>query len=186
MAVNNDGIETAINDDLRRLTIEGLRQQWRNLSGRGAAPALTRALLIRLIAYHRQAVRHGNLLGETERLLTQIAARDASDRGFASSASASLTVTEAARTVGADRRYAPSTILVREWQGRLHRVAVMKDGFAWNGTTYASLSRVAREITGTAWNGHVFFGGRDRGLATRRERANRAGARASSNTGPAL
>ena len=186
MASTGDGVQTAFEDDLRRLTIDGLRQQWRNLSGRSAAPALTRALLIRLIAYHQQAVRHGGLSGETERLLTKIAAKDAIDRISAASASSSLTVTEAARTTGTDRRYPPGTILVREWQGRLHRVAVLKDGFAWNGATYASLSRVAREITGTAWNGHVFFGGRDRSLATRRERANRAGAIAGSDAGPAL
>ena len=186
MAGTSDGVEAAFDDDLRRLTSEGLRQQWRNVSGRSAAPALTRALLIRLIAYHRQAVRHGELPAETKRLLTEIAARDATNRGSVASVSTSLTVTEAARTVGSDRKYPPGTILVREWQGRLHRVAVMKDGFALNGTTYASLSRVAREITGTAWNGHVFFGGRDRGLATRRERANRASAKAGSDAGPAL
>ena len=41
----------------------------------------------------------------------------------------------------------------REWNGRMHRVAVLADGFAWNGKTYPSLSKVAFEITGTRWNG---------------------------------
>jgi Protein of unknown function (DUF2924) len=50
---------------------------------------------------------------------------------------------------------------VREWEGASHRVMVMAEGFAWNGTTYASLSQVARAITGTRWNGPRFFGLRD-------------------------
>ena len=38
---------------------------------------------------------------------------------------------------------------------------VMAEGFAWNGSTYRSLSKVARAITGTRWNGPRFFGLRD-------------------------
>ena len=35
----------------------------------------------------------------------------------------------------------------------MHRVAVLADGFAWNGKTYPSLTKVAFAITGTRWNG---------------------------------
>ncbi|MFZ0603427.1 MAG: DUF2924 domain-containing protein, partial [Roseiarcus sp.] len=52
----------------------------------------------------------------------------------------------------------PGALLIREWQGRLERVTVVNDGFAWNGATYASLSAVAFAITGTKWNGYRFFG----------------------------
>jgi hypothetical protein len=52
----------------------------------------------------------------------------------------------------------PGSLLVREWKGRLERVMVLEEGFAWNGTTYPSLSMVAKAITGTSWNGHRFFG----------------------------
>jgi hypothetical protein len=44
----------------------------------------------------------------------------------------------------------------------MRRVAVVADGFAWNGKTYPSLSQVAFAITGTRWNGPRFFGLRDR------------------------
>jgi DUF2924 family protein len=54
------------------------------------------------------------------------------------------------------------TILSREWNGSIERVAVSTDGFSWNGKTYASLSKVAFAITGTNWNGPRFFGLRDR------------------------
>lgn len=50
------------------------------------------------------------------------------------------------------------TILAREWQGQPHLVEVVGDGFRWKDTTYASLSAVARTITGTNWNGPRFFG----------------------------
>ena len=56
----------------------------------------------------------------------------------------------------------PGTVLVREWDQRLQRVMVMADGFAWNGQTYDSLSKVAFAITGTKWNGPRFFGLRDK------------------------
>jgi hypothetical protein len=55
----------------------------------------------------------------------------------------------------------PGTVLSREWNGQMHRVAVLDKGFAWNGNTYASLSKVALAITGTHWSGPRFFGLRD-------------------------
>jgi hypothetical protein len=57
---------------------------------------------------------------------------------------------------------APGTILVREWEGRPQRVMVLEDGFAWNGTTYRSLTEIAFVMTGTRWSGPRFFGIRSR------------------------
>jgi Protein of unknown function (DUF2924) len=48
--------------------------------------------------------------------------------------------------------------LVREWNGRLERVMILEEGFAWNGQIFGSLSQIAKVITGTTWNGHRFFG----------------------------
>jgi hypothetical protein len=56
----------------------------------------------------------------------------------------------------------PGTILVREWNGVLQRVMVLDRHFAWNGTTYRSLTEVAVAMTGTRWSGPRFFGQRDR------------------------
>ena len=47
-------------------------------------------------------------------------------------------------------------MLVREWKGKLERVTVLEKGFAWNGKSYASLSQIAKAMTGTSWNGHRF------------------------------
>lgn len=59
----------------------------------------------------------------------------------------------AERSVGAGAR------LVRFWQGARHEAVVRDDGrFEYNGKTYNSLSAVAKAITGTHWNGRLFFG----------------------------
>lgn len=52
----------------------------------------------------------------------------------------------------------PGTVLVREWRNQRIEVHVVDDAFVWNGTTFTSLSAVAKAITGAAWNGRLFFG----------------------------
>ena len=52
----------------------------------------------------------------------------------------------------------PGTRLVRIWNDRRYEVIVLADGYEFEGRTFRSLSAVAREITGTRWNGKVFFG----------------------------
>jgi Protein of unknown function (DUF2924) len=50
------------------------------------------------------------------------------------------------------------TVLLREYHGERHTVTVVANGYVWREATYASLSIIARAITGTAWNGPHFFG----------------------------
>ena len=52
----------------------------------------------------------------------------------------------------------PGSRLVREWHGKAHHVDVIEEGFVFEGKTYASLSAIAREITGARWSGPRFFG----------------------------
>jgi hypothetical protein len=56
------------------------------------------------------------------------------------------------------RRIKPGAVLVRDWKARTYRVTVLEKGFAYEERTYPSLSEIAREITGTRWNGPKFFG----------------------------
>ena len=65
---------------------------------------------------------------------------------------------------GADspRRLKPGTVLVREYQGERHTVTIVPGGYLWREASYASLSTIARAITGTAWSGPRFFGLRAR------------------------
>ena len=58
---------------------------------------------------------------------------------------------------------APGTVLTREYRGENHQVTVLEKGFEYGGKGYRSLSGVARAITGTQWNGYLFFGLKKRG-----------------------
>jgi hypothetical protein len=57
--------------------------------------------------------------------------------------------------------FQPGSTLIREWQGVRHEVEVRPDGYVWQGQRHASLSKVARLITGVRWNGPRFFGLRE-------------------------
>jgi Protein of unknown function (DUF2924) len=133
---------------LRGLDLQGLRARWRGLTGRAAPAHVPRALLLRVLAYRVQAAAFGDLDKATVRLLDRIADEAVLGKPV------DLPVPD---RVG----LRPGTVLVRQWEGTSHRVMVMTEGFAWNGSTYASLSKVARAITGTRWNGPRFFGLRD-------------------------
>ena len=130
---------------LRGLDVGQLQSRWHNIFGRRPHPHLPRHLLFRVLAYQLQADVCGDLDSESQRLLDRSASpEDAGQRAM-----------ELARL-------RPGTVLEREWNGQMHRVAVLADGFAWNGKTYASLTKVAFAITGTRWSGPRFFGVRDK------------------------
>jgi hypothetical protein len=144
--------KTSIGDEiahLRGLDLKGLRSRWLSVFQKPPPDQLPRHLLFAIIAYRIQADRLGDLDRPTKQVLER------TDRG----------TTMSARLVSFDQKrteLTPGTVLVREWDRRSQRVMVMADGFAWNGQTYDSLSKIAFAITGTKWNGPRFFGLRDK------------------------
>lgn len=124
--------------------------QWRNHLG-GTPPAhLPSWLLTRVLAYRLQAAAFGDLEpGPLRRL------KSAGDAATKIEPAPFANRPPATRD-GVDLR--PGAMLAREWRGKLERVTVLEDGYAWNGKTYGSLSVIAKAITGTSWNGHRFFG----------------------------
>lgn len=63
-----------------------------------------------------------------------------------------------------DSRVPPvGTVLRRIFNGVTHRVTICAEGFTYEGERYKSLSAIARHITGTPWNGFLFFGLKKRG-----------------------
>ena len=136
---------------LRGLEVRGLRARWQSVFGAAPPPHLTRHLLFAVIAYRLQADRFGDLDHATKQVLDRSVAKEAGAMSW--------------RLASFDRKRAeltPGTVLMREWDRQSQRVMVMADGFAWNGQTYDSLSKVAFAITGTKWNGPRFFGLRDK------------------------
>jgi hypothetical protein len=134
---------------LRNLDLGDLRARWHTVFRQRPSSHLPRHLLFRVLAYRLQADRCGDLDAKEKRLLDgAVTPEDAGQRAVDNSQPT------------ADVR--PGTMLGREWNGRMHRVAVLSDGFAWDGKTYPSLSKIAHAITGTRWNGPRFFGLRER------------------------
>jgi hypothetical protein len=132
------------------LGLDELRALWRTMTRQNPPKALSRDLLARLLAYRIQEQALGKLGRETRKLLDRLA------RGG----------TEPVRHLKV------GTVMVREHQGTLHEVMVVPGGFSWREKTYASLSTVARAITGTSWNGPRFFGlrgGSDGDVSVERE-----------------
>ena len=139
---------------LRGLTFHGLRARWQSMTGKQASPHLPRHLLFAVIAYRLQADAMGDLDAAILQLLKKV--------GSARSDTEVAPLTDAFDQ--RRRGLLPGTVVTREWNGHIHRVMVTKDGFAWEGGTYDSLSKIAHAITGTRWNGPRFFGLRDKSL----------------------
>jgi hypothetical protein len=137
---------------LRDLDVHGLRARWKSMLRQRPPSHLPRHLLFAVLAYRLQADELDDLDPVTARLLKQIATDDGS-----------LEVSRRTDEFGRRRvEFKPGTILTREWNSQTYRVMVVDEGFAWNGKTYDSLSKVAFAITGTNWNGPRFFGLRDK------------------------
>ncbi len=136
-------------DNLEQLSRAELRVLWEREFAGKAPRALGRDILALGIAYARQERRYGGLARpvakELDRLLARVLCDEAADAPNAR-------ISPLPRT---------GTVLVREWRGTTHQVAVVDNGFLWSGKTHRSLSSIARAITGTNWNGPRFFGMRE-------------------------
>ena len=129
---------------LKTTSTPGLKQQWRDLFA-SEPPPFNRRYLESRLAYRIQELAYGGLKPETVKRLESLGEQlDGGDRKKS--------------RVRADQMPIVGTRLIREWQGVEHVVTVTADGFDWQGRPYKSLSAIARAITGTRWNGWVFFG----------------------------
>jgi hypothetical protein len=135
------------------LSPDALERRWRTVFGRKPPAGLSRELLGRMIAMRIQEQAFGGLDRDSLAFLDGLA-----------------------HHAGPPRRHLkPGTVLVREYQGQRHTVTVVRDGFDWQGTTYPSLSAIARAITGTAWSGPRFFALREAGAGAKPNSKSAAG-----------
>ena len=121
-----------------------LKQLWRDLYDR-EPPSGNKPFLIKRLAYRIQELAYGGLSARAEaKLAVLIEEEDRRAKGLPS-------LRKGDRPIAGTR-------LIRQWQGVEHCVTVLDDGFEYQGCKYRSLSAIARAITGTRWNGPLFWG----------------------------
>ena len=127
--------------EIRTMDIVALKAMWRELFA-AEPPPYNRKFLESRLAYRVQELAYGGLKPETLKRLAALAEELEPRSG----------------PRGSDHRPIAGTRLMREWQGVEHCATVLADGYEYDGRPYRSLSAIARAITGTRWNGLVFFG----------------------------
>jgi hypothetical protein len=124
-------------------TLPELKQLWRELYER-EPPSGNKPFLVKRLAYRIQELAYGGLSARAEaKLNVLIEEEDRRVKGLPSLRKGDRPIT--------------GTRLIRQWQGVEHCVTVLDDGFEYEGRKYRSLSAIARAITGTRWNGPLFF-----------------------------
>lgn len=150
--------------DLPALGHDAIHDLWRHLHRKPPPKGLAGELLVRALAYRIQITRQdGSLRGGLSR---GGLSRGGEQRLAAAAREAARARIKTEKDAGegdgskaaASRTLRPGTRLLREWQGAVYEVVALVDGFLWNGTYHRSLSVIAKAITGTSWNGWLFFG----------------------------
>lgn len=116
---------------------------WRKNFNKLPPPTLRKELIVPILAYRMQEKEHGGLSHAARKKLRDIAKSMASEKRPQKEASSDSE---------------KGTRLLRSWHGEVHEVMVTETGYQYRGRTFSSLSKIAREITGTPWSGPLFFG----------------------------
>ncbi|MDX2142500.1 MAG: DUF2924 domain-containing protein [Rhodospirillaceae bacterium] len=128
---------------LAELPLNQLRERWAEMF-RVPPPAAAKSdYLVRAMAYRIQALAEGSVSSVLQRRLQKLMSGAAAAPANGSPKDLSLS---------------PGSRLLREWQGKTHKVLVVDGGYRHRDVTYKSFSEVARAITGTRWSGPLFFG----------------------------
>ena len=128
---------------LQALETSDLKACWERAFRQPTPKRISRDLLLRALTYHVQEQTEGGLSKAALRRLAGLA--EPKGRGNQPPRPAAP-------------RLRSGTRLIREWRGEVHKVSVLDNGFDYRGERYASLSHIARTITGTRWSGPLFFG----------------------------
>ncbi len=148
---------------LREMTVTDLREKYHEVFGEQTR-SRHKHFLFRQIAWRMQALEMGDLSERARRRAAELAndadvrVRVPSGAFRAGLASHARTATHAFGRAHDPRVPMPGTILTREYKGRVLRVTVLDEGFEWEGRVYRSLSAIANAVTGSRWNGFLFFG----------------------------
>jgi hypothetical protein len=150
-----------IQRDLENLPVAGLRAKFIEVMGY-SSQSRNRPFLIRKILWGVQAVEYGGLPAAVK----EKALRMADVRDVTTAIPGKIAHSKSLDARKTRHRFSPTEdsrlplvgcVLTRNYKGREIRVLVGKDGFEFAGRRYRSLSAIAREVTGTSYNGFLFF-----------------------------
>jgi len=146
-------------DQLRQMTTAQLQLKYRELFGQ-PSHSNHKDYLFRRVAWRMQAVAEGGL-SERAREYARAIAADADLRLCAPKKA--IETQPAIRIANASRQLdprvpPPGTQLIKRYKDETLTVTVLEDGYQYGDRVYKSLSAIARQATGTQWNGYVFFG----------------------------
>jgi hypothetical protein len=159
---NVDSSVDRVIDELRGLNVAALKLRYREIFGEESRSS-NKQFLFRRIAWQLQAKAEGDLSERARRRAAEIAddadIRTRAPKDFHTSPEQGVySALDRSRPQKDWRLPAPGTLLTRRLDGRDIIVKVLKDGFEYQSRYYRSLSAIAREVTGTRWNGLLFFG----------------------------
>jgi len=149
--------------ELERMSVEQLATKYRTLYGE---PTRTRnkGYLRKRLAWRIQELTQGGLspkaLERIRQLGDELPERWRMRAGLPTPPTEPpVVVTAPQPLVPRDPRIPPvGSVLRRAFGGKQHDVTVLADGFEHAGEHFKTLSAVAMRITGTRWNGFLFFG----------------------------
>jgi len=145
---------------LRNMTVAQLREKYREVFGEPTR-SRNKDYLRKKVAWRIQELAEGGLSDRARARIEELAdgapmRQRSSGNGPGNGAAVTTPATPA--TDRDPRLPEPGTVLTRTHGGVEHQVTVLDDGFEYRGERYTSLSKIAREITGTNWNGFLYFG----------------------------
>lgn len=158
--MNNDKNRPGV---LRQLTAlaemdrQAIEDKWRDLYGT-EPPRFKLSFVRRRLAYRIQELFYGGIEPAVREKFRELAANDP----MASQ------LVRPQPTTDSEGKILPGTRFIREWNGKVYEAIALAKGFEYQGRPYRSLTAIATEITGTKWNGHIWWG-----LKNRKKSSNR-------------
>ncbi len=146
---------------LRQMTVAELQGEWLKLYGEPTR-SRNKQYLWRRLAWRVQELAHGGLSDAAKATISELApesfTRARTPLNGNDAAAAGDHNQHQHRGHRDARLPTPGTVLTRQYKGQEIRVTALDDGFEWDGRRYGSLSAVAGAVTGSKWNGKLFFG----------------------------
>ena len=141
----------SILEELDQLNREELLEKWKELFNTDPPLKVRREFLVKHIVWELQAKKYGGLSFQSKKKLEKLKNELAKENQISQN---SIETLKNKTTLDIKA----GTKLIREYQGKKHEVIALEKGFEYKNKFYKSLSAIANEITGSRWNGKVFFG----------------------------